>query len=102
MIVANRAMLSGIIRTPFLSPAGQGFSGGIHNNIRLDLSPTPLGFGRMRYRTAHTRFVQDKMTASSAFPLIATEERPSRDVSNVPQADPRFPIWVMGGRLNLR
>jgi hypothetical protein len=64
MIVANRATLSGIIRTPFLSPAGRGFSGGIHDNIRLDLSPTPLGFGRMRYRTAHTRFVQDKMTAS--------------------------------------
>src|SRR6266481_8326857 len=64
MIVANKATLSGIIRTPFLSPAGQGFSGGIHNNIRLDLSPTQLGFGRMRCRTAHTRFVQDEMTAS--------------------------------------
>src|SRR6266700_596830 len=62
MIVANRATLSGIIRAPFLSPAGQGYSGGIHNNIRLDLSPTQLGFGRMRYRTAQ-RFVQDKMTA---------------------------------------
>jgi transposase len=29
----------------------------MHNNIRLDLSPTPLDFGRMRYRIAHTRFV---------------------------------------------
>src|ERR1700730_7653901 len=39
-------------------------TGGIHNNIRLDLSPTPLDFGRMRYRTACTRFVQDRMNAS--------------------------------------
>src|SRR6476469_10981828 len=48
MIVANRATLSGIIQTPFLFPAGQEFSGDIRNNIRLDLSSTPLGFGRMR------------------------------------------------------
>src|SRR5260370_156660 len=62
MIVANRATLSGIIRTPFLflSPASSGVSGGFHNNIRLGLSPIQLGFGRTRY--AHTRVVQDKRT----------------------------------------
>jgi hypothetical protein len=37
MMVASRATLSGIIRTPFFSTAGQGVSGGIHHNIRLDL-----------------------------------------------------------------
>jgi hypothetical protein len=36
-----------MIRTPFLSIAGQGFSAGIHANIRHDLSPALLGFGRM-------------------------------------------------------
>src|SRR5436305_12996900 len=41
MIVANRAKLSGIIRTPFvfLSPAAQEFSGNIHSSIRLGLPP---------------------------------------------------------------
>ena len=29
-------------------PRRASFSGGIHNNIRLELLPTPLGFGRMR------------------------------------------------------
>src|SRR6266436_8616186 len=62
MIVANRPTLSGIHSLSF--PCKARFSGGIHNNIRLRLSPTPLVFGRMQYRTAHTRFVQDKMTAS--------------------------------------
>src|SRR5450756_2446275 len=62
MIVANRATLSGIIATPFLSFAGQGFSGGIDNNIRRDPSPTPLGFGRMRYRTL-TRDVSPRRPA---------------------------------------
>src|SRR6266700_5210975 len=75
MIVANRATLSGIIRTPFLSSAGQRFSGGIHNNIRLDLSPTQLGFGRMRSRPAHMRFVQDKNDRFG--PLMIAMERPA-------------------------
>jgi hypothetical protein len=39
---------------------------------------------------------------TSGLPRQADVFGVGRRVSNVPQADPRFLIWVMGGKLNLR
>src|SRR3954469_14605052 len=50
MMVANRATLSGISEHPFFPlslPPQRGVHGDIHDNIRLELSPAPLGFGWM-------------------------------------------------------
>src|SRR5512140_1103029 len=64
MIVANKATLSGIIRTPFFALPDGGFSGGIHDNFHLDPAPTPLDFGR----TKPERHAEDTSPARVAEP----------------------------------
>src|SRR5712671_5019507 len=43
----------------------------------------------------------DLASITSGLPQLADIFRVRRHVSKVPQADPRFLIWVMGGKLNL-
>src|SRR5258706_11560005 len=68
-----------------------------HNCIRS--SPTAVGNrGRFSMSVAGQSLPKWDVRATSAFPLIATEGRTSRDVSNVPTSDIRqavSSVWVL-------